>query len=314
MKTKIVYVVVASSADIYIEQLYASSWSLKYYNPDAKITVVTDSDTYKVLQDDLYKELREIIDNIDIVEFDRGIGNMEKSRRLKTSLRNIIDGDYLFIDTDTVICDDLSFIDNLKSDIAAVSDMHRERKVFPYIPFVQSNYKKIFNRTLESCRLNYFNSGVMYVRDNSKTREFYRKWHDNWRKCLSKGYKYDQLSLLATDIEMDGLIETLDGIYNCQITKSIRYLHKAKVLHFFKVDDYNIGVHPFLDKTWYIEIKNEGVLSARKKEEILNCKSLFGISTNISGVDYIPIKKTPGLFWYLRLQPQQIISRFKRHK
>ena len=42
MKTKIVYVLVSSNNDIYLEQAYVSMYSVKYYMPDAHITLLTD--------------------------------------------------------------------------------------------------------------------------------------------------------------------------------------------------------------------------------------------------------------------------------
>lgn len=49
MKTKIVYVVASLSADIYMEQAIASAWSARYYNPDCRIEMVCDQDTFATL-------------------------------------------------------------------------------------------------------------------------------------------------------------------------------------------------------------------------------------------------------------------------
>ena len=42
MKTKIVYVLTSSEKDIYLEQCFVSMCSLRRYNPDAYIVLLTD--------------------------------------------------------------------------------------------------------------------------------------------------------------------------------------------------------------------------------------------------------------------------------
>ena len=56
-----------------------------------------------------------LVDNIVMRKFSEEINNRERSRSLKTNLRHIVSGDYLFIDTDTIITGDLSFVDNIVS-------------------------------------------------------------------------------------------------------------------------------------------------------------------------------------------------------
>ena len=45
MKTKIVYVLVSSPKDLYLEMAYVSMCSVKHHNPDATIVLVVDSAT-----------------------------------------------------------------------------------------------------------------------------------------------------------------------------------------------------------------------------------------------------------------------------
>lgn len=314
METKVVYVVISKETDIYLNQAFISAYSLKLFNPEAHITIVMDDLTCDVLQSEKYEEFRSIISETIVERFSDSISNMERSRLLKTTLRNRIDGNYLFIDTDTVICGDLSDIDKIKSEIAAVPDKHRNRSQFPYMNFVVSNFKQIFHKSISACSVNYFNSGVMFVKDTPNTREFYKEWNKKYMECDAKGFKYDQLALFATDIEKGGMIEEMDGIFNCQVTTSIRYLHTAKILHFFQEQDYNAGIHPFLTKKWYAEIIKDNKLTDSVKRDIINCKSLFSVPSVISGAGFLPVKYTNSLLWYLRLQPKALLQRFKKRK
>ena len=45
MKIKFVYVLVCGEDDLYTEQMWASIYSLRRYNADARIEILVDSDT-----------------------------------------------------------------------------------------------------------------------------------------------------------------------------------------------------------------------------------------------------------------------------
>ena len=112
MKTKIVYDVICSANDLYFEQLLASVWSLKHYNPEAYVILLTDEASSNAIEAKGYKETHELIDEIKIIELDDKLTNKEKSRWIKTSLRKLIAGDFLFIDADTIISGPLDGLDN----------------------------------------------------------------------------------------------------------------------------------------------------------------------------------------------------------
>lgn len=113
MKTKIVYDVVCSANDLYFEQLLASVWSLKHYNPETYVILLTDEASSNAVDAKGYKETHELIDEIKIVEFDDKLTNKEKSRWIKTNLRKLITGDFLFIDADTIVSGPLYGLDNI---------------------------------------------------------------------------------------------------------------------------------------------------------------------------------------------------------
>ena len=90
MKTNVVYVVISEQKDIYFEQVWASAWSLKYHNPDTLITLLTDGATKETIYTDGRKEALKIIDKVVVVDFDVNYTNMEKSRWIKTNMRQLI--------------------------------------------------------------------------------------------------------------------------------------------------------------------------------------------------------------------------------
>ena len=47
MKTQIVYVVVSSEGDLFLEELWVSVYSLRQYHPEVSVTVIADKATAK---------------------------------------------------------------------------------------------------------------------------------------------------------------------------------------------------------------------------------------------------------------------------
>lgn len=282
MRTKIVYVLVSSGNDIYIEQAYMSIWSCKYYNPDATIVLATDSATKQHL--DKYIAMKGLISEFVIHEFNPDVSNFERSRFLKTSLRSIIEGDFLFVDTDTIFCDTIKEIDGIISDIAMVENLHIPTlESSPYKNTIYKRLSDFFNiKPNKDCA--YYNSGVIYSKDSQVSSDFYNAWHKNWSiSKFNPGGIYDQASLLKTVLEYPDYVHPLGGIYNVQISASIKYLYSGKIIHFFNVNLMKNVIHPFLDKKYYVKIKQYGDLSEDVKDDIINCKSLFFVPTCVVG-------------------------------
>ncbi|MBR2199092.1 MAG: hypothetical protein IJ909_12080, partial [Fibrobacter sp.] len=124
---KFLYILVSEEKDIYYEQTLASALSLRHYNPDAFISLLVDDKTDKNLVGEFRSQIRNLANEYKVVPFDKGMSNQERSRHLKTNMRNLLEGDFLFIDGDTAIVDKLDTIplDSSKS-IFAVADLHAE--------------------------------------------------------------------------------------------------------------------------------------------------------------------------------------------
>ena len=128
MKTKLVYVLTCAPEGNYIEQALMSVWSARHWNPDAHIVLITDN-----LTDQLFVGKRaEILDYISekiVVPFeDDSLSMVYRSRWLKTSVRQLIKGDFLFIDCDTIVCKSLAGGDSFDKEICAVRDSNVDFK------------------------------------------------------------------------------------------------------------------------------------------------------------------------------------------
>ena len=287
MKTKIVYVLVSGMTDNYLEQMMISIYSLRIYNPHAVVLLIIDDKTKLTLNYGRAKIL-DYVNDVIIVDLPKEYNNKKRSRFLKTSVRKYISGDFLFVDTDTVITDDLSSIDFCDADIAAVKDMHCSINENFYKKEIERKSKKIdYNIDTDD---EYYNSGVIYVKDSFIADFFYNKWHENWIYGCSHGVYTDQASLLKTNGEMGRVISELSGVWNCQIINNITFLLDSKIIHYFCsgiVKDNDNPPYLLMNDRVYEQIrKHDYIISNDLKMNILNAKKTFSIPLEVySGRD-----------------------------
>ena len=282
MKTKIVYVLTSSENDVLLEQLSLSLYSLKYYNPNSEVYLVVDQDTYSSIKNDR-NNIREFLTDIIPVKTPDEYNNMLRSRWLKTSLREYIKGDYLFVDSDTIIADDLEECDNWTCDIAAVIDRHIPvNKAHQYYDYI-CNRAKDTGWIFETSDSNYFNSGVMFVKDNESTHAFYKKWHEYWLEGIKHQVFQDQPTLGKVNKEQGYIIKELNGVWNCQImANGIKFLSTSKIIHYFNAERQSEKKSVFYlpsDKELYLKIKNNNfVLDDSIKKMIENGRTAFAFN------------------------------------
>jgi len=277
MRTKIVYVLVSDNSDYYWEQALISIHSLKIYNSDAIIELVIDKETEKTLYGKR-SEIRKYVSEIHTIEIPSEFDKKQRSRYLKTNLRKFISDDFLFIDTDTIICGDLSSIDKVVADVSAVADYNnplelREKGAI-------GKCKKIGFDNVEG--MPYFNSGVMLVHDTPKAKRLYEDWHKNWLLSCEKNVNLDQPALCMANIENDFLLKELSGVWNCQykIDSGYRLLKKALIIHYF---GWGINEYTHLHHNYIFErIKEYGGIDSLVDNVIKQPKTILCTALDIS--------------------------------
>lgn len=284
MKTQIVYTLISSEKDYFLEELWVSLYSLRLFHPEVTVKVLVDEATKEYMS--RFPKLCDMITEIMVVSVSKNYNAKQRSREVKTTIRNVIDGAYLFIDTDTVICKPLDEIDNLTCDIAAVPDGHLPLSELMFPP--TEVIKNIFDADISDSKY-WFNSGVMYVADNEKTRAFYRFWNKNWTfSCFQKGNSQDQPALSVTDKEFGGLITKLDNIYNAQVAMSLKYFADAAIVHWWHMNFIeNQDYSPYFSLQIYKEVKENGGITPHVEELIRNCKQSFVSPTMPVGKEHI---------------------------
>ena len=270
---KYVYVLVGNKNTLYFEQTCVSAYSLKLHNPGANITLVVDQQTHDYIEGKS-SVLLSYFDYILVGDVPSNDSNKRKSRVLKTKLRELIKGDYLFIDSDTIICDSLDGISAMEGDFIAVLDKHLLLDVHPRRSRI---IKKLSDIKYDIKREDkeFFNSGVTFVRDTPFMHKFYSIWYEEWEKGCKYGVDSDQPSLLIANQKCGYPIKEIDGVWNCQIIENgLKFLIDAKILHYFSSDGKD-SCFEFKNDSIFKEIKINGYIPDSTKELVKNAKKAF---------------------------------------
>lgn len=262
MKTKIVYVLVSNENDVYLEQAWLSLYSLRLHNPNTHVIVLMDDNTERSLVGNR-AQFRSLPTEIQVVNTPQEYTPVQRSRYIKTTARKYVSGDFLFIDTDTIVTDKLDELDSLDFEIGAVAEFHVDLNHFPGLNGLHEVAAKLGWTYDKTDRYNY-NSGAIYAKDTQKAHQFYDTWFQCWQKSLiTLARHHDQPPFAMADHILHHPITPMSGIWNCQILEhGIYYLPDAKVVHYFGTslskdkDDY---IYIFEGNDILLEVKNNGI-------------------------------------------------------
>ena len=278
MKTKLVYVLTCAPEATYIEQALMAVFSARHWNPGAHIVLMVDNKT-----DALFSGIRaEILDYISekiVVPFeDESLTPMYKSRWIKTQVRQLIEGDFLFIDSDTICQRPLDDVDTFDCEVGAVLESH-----LPVNEFCDSLHRSAQNANdkigvdIDVEQL-YFSSGVLFVRDTEKTHRLYELWHQYWIEGNEIGLKIDQPSLAKANREMGHIIQQIPDLYNCILFTLPPFVREAYILH---IAAYQNPSFLFTDKVLKY-VKENGIGNEWLQQMILNpCATMMPFDYNL---------------------------------
>lgn len=285
MKTKLVYVLTCAPEASYIEQALMAVWSARYWNPDAHIVLLTDDKTSAILHTDNTRgEILRYISEEIVSTFDSDKSMHYRSRWIKTSARELVDGDMLFIDCDTICCSSLATIDKCDADVAAVLDEHLHRR--EYVQSLdQSNNLYAVKIGFDYLQENdYFNSGVVFWRDSEQAHLLGHIWHKEWLLGVDNGVQIDQTSLGKANSLCGHVIKELSGVWNTIVFMHPKWIRNSKIIHFW-----NYRNESFMYSTIY-----------------LRYVQLNGIDEYVSDCILNPIESLPPfktMYSTLRIQP-----------
>lgn len=216
----------------YFNQMMISLSSLRYTGFPGTVYVVTDNET-ACLINPRRNELNDLSAEIVVVGIEESYTNTEKSRFLKSSLRKYIQGNVLYVDTDTVFasCPPEWISDD---DIAMAYNLNglNDNRSYQW-------HKVYFDQCGLDCREDdiFFNSGVIWMRDTEAAHGLFDKWHSFWKELLRKsGIPNDQVSLNYLWNHNEITVSRLDDQFNVQIGRqhfSPLTLSNAILIHYF---------------------------------------------------------------------------------
>jgi hypothetical protein len=246
----------------------------------AYVSFLIDDITERSLVDKRSEILRSVDEKI-VIPLPAELNKEERSRWLKTTMRHHIVDDFLYIDCDTIVVEDLSCIFNLDADLAAVLDKHSLLENHPSRERIRIRNKKMgFSSSYLTDK--YFNSGLIFCRDKKICHDFFSEWHKLWLICISKNMAKDQSSLNQTNLLFNNIIAELDGIWNCQIEDGgIQFLVKSKIIHYFFSNAMREKPYLLSNSFVFQEIKKEGRIPPDIKNMLSNAKSLFHPNTSL---------------------------------
>jgi len=277
---KYLYVLVSDEMDYYLEQALMSMTSLKIQMPEAFVTLLVDDITEKTLQGKR-KNILELVDELLAVKVDIHFNKKARSRWLKTSMRKHIVGDFLFIDCDTIISEDLTDIQDYNNiDIGAVLDIHVPLQISGMKNYFQKHDKIAgFNSSFVSDK--HFNSGVIFCKDSKISHSFFDEWHRFWLAGAESKVIIDQPSF--NQVNLNNTIVELNGKWNCQILcGGIAFLAEAKIIHYVTTS-VSGRKHPYLlaNIDVFEKIKNECLIDDELQKYLMCPKANFSLQTRL---------------------------------
>lgn len=232
MTTQLLYVLACGTEGFYFEQALVSATSARLRNPGARILLLTDTATEAALKSRgaQAEAFLRLFDRVIPVELDPALPAMKRSRLLKTGMRDYVDGDFCYIDSDTIVARPLDELDAIAGPLAACADLHCRFADHPHRSATLSLCRRAgFDASGEPV---YFNGGLMLVREDPRAREFFHRWREYYLEGYEKGIRQDQPSLARANASLGHPLQELDGRWNCQLQHGVRYLGSAFIVHY----------------------------------------------------------------------------------
>lgn len=224
---KVVYTLVTNQQNYIPEMCALSAAAAKRYTPGIQCCAVMDSWTHRFLRD----ERPYLLDHLDeTVVTDRVYEDaVRMSRHLKTSMRQLVTGDFLFIDADAIPVQDISALFRLDCDFAGTQNGNCR----PASYVVGRAEKEIFDAMgWPIPRGLYLNSGVLLAKDSPAVHQLFDKWHLLWKESATKGFNKDQPALHMALQQAPVQFRLLPPKWNAMISLYTGGSYKPKIVHF----------------------------------------------------------------------------------
>jgi hypothetical protein len=224
-----VFVLTAGGGDMYYQMTRLAVASLKITNPQVDALVICDDVTDSLLRRSK-AELRAEVDEWISLSTPKG-PNEFRNRFLKTSLRQILDGPFLFLDGDIVIRGDLMNIFRSRADVAGARN-HSQPELA--LQIWDQDAQAISDMGWTFTGQTYLNGGVLFWNDSRGARRASEEWHRRWLASVERLGRFRDQPALNTAIGAAGAsIEILADRYNAQFKTRPSAARDATVWHYY---------------------------------------------------------------------------------
>ncbi len=228
-----VYVLVYHGSGRYPAMAWISASALRRVHPGARLVLITDEESPAHLRR-AYPQLLALFDQQ--LSISATIPKLvERSYYLKTRVHDLVRGDYVFLDSDTLPIRPFAHVFAWDWDIALVQDRNHYCPIKPIYPhWEQPRMDRLgWNIVLPK----YFNSGIGFYRDNSAVRKVVADWQKRWQESYATGDEawrsLDQLHLNCALQTHPCKVHELPPAYNAMVLVHPVHARTAKIYHFF---------------------------------------------------------------------------------
>lgn len=267
MKKNYVYVVTSAENDHFAEMAAVSIKSLKLSNADAFVIVVMDEQTSTVRSPGV--KLLKALSNSVIVYPAPYDTSLARSRYLKTSLINIINDRYVYLDSDTLILTSLDEIWDETVDIAATADLTPDDGNEKYTQTMKDVYQKM---DWQFPPQRYLNSGVLLVNNTKAVQNFGQSLAVSWSEQYQKTAKVNDQYVFNHLLNMSDLkVKLLPVKLNAQFIMDPMVVRGAAVVHVFsgQFEARDDTVLHLVSK----QLKRDGHLNVELLEQMIRTKN-----------------------------------------
>lgn len=233
MEIKLVYCLTSSGGDLYEAMTRVSLATVRLTNPSAHIEIACDEQSYQALQASDSHLFREA-DAVHGFPTPEGPPTF-RNRFVKTQLRLLLSGPFLFLDSDTVVRKPLSALQHVHGDLAAAPNHSADSLSEQIWCEDQANLDAMG----WSIREPYVNGGVIWYQDTPGAHRFAQAWHRNWLANVERTRRLrDQPALNYSLVETNAQMAVLDHCWNAQVEIAPKKAKDANVWHMY------LGSHP----------------------------------------------------------------------
>lgn len=225
-KARFLYILAAEPDGYFVEMAAVSARTLLNATPGAEIIVLSDAQTLAASASPAAAMLRAMSQEWIVRDVDYATP-VERSRWLKLKARDILDGPFVFLDTDTLIARDLSRLAADTDGFAAVADGA------PEVLKMLSDYAAQKRWPLPKP---YLNSGVFVASDTPAVRRLFETAFEIWREGAAEGVFSDQFAINVAAKRLEFPVRWLPATYNLQVLMRPSAAIKPHIYHVFTYD------------------------------------------------------------------------------